>query len=354
MRSKTIRNFSILFVPVCFLFSSCNSLFKAGHDSYVVEVQSDKGHAPEQIVEIQKKKFEKFGISSENVAATVTPSSIKFTISSISAEDTIPILFCIGNSGKLEFWETYENREFFPMIDTVNKVLAALLATDSIEKARFQYEISGLAQKGDSTHKAFLETNPLYSMAGPLFPSVYQDERQQYILREGPCVGRAMAQDTSRVNRYLKMNAVNKCFPSDIRFFWTLKADEGRALELIAAKAMRAPDPESLGGMFITHAEKQFQYSEGPPSISISMTREGAALWKKMTRSNIRRSIAIVLDDRVLSYPTVQSEIPNGMSVISGSFSNEEADNLVAALSAGPRPFDLRIISRQFIPGKEN
>ncbi|MCC6690117.1 MAG: protein translocase subunit SecD, partial [Bacteroidia bacterium] len=158
--------------------------------------------------------------------------------------------------------------------------------------------------------------------------------------------------DTGKVMGFLKDEKIRKIFPPKVKFLWTFKPidKEGTTMQLVAIKINSRDGKAPLYGDIITDARKQFeQTGSGTPQIAMSMTSEAAAVWKRLTKENIGKSIAIVLDNSVYSFPTVQSEIAGGSSTITGNFSVKEADDLINVLKAGKLPAPARIVAEETV-----
>lgn len=334
-------------------------------------------------------RIDKFGVTQPIIQKLEQSGRILVELPGVS--DKARVRKLLQGTANLEFWETYENKEVYPYLEQANKMVAAILSPvdtaaatpdslkatpdslkavaagpDSTKKAGADTSGSlasklGLNKTADDTNKAklnadtgyakYVKENPLYSMAGPLFPSVYQDEKQQYILREGPVVGRALPKDTEKVNKYLAMPKIKSLLPPRMKFLWSFKPEKGgQALELYAIRVTRSDMKAPLSGDIIADANKEFlQEQAGRPSISMRMTAEAGIIWKKLTADNKGKSIAIVLDNNVYSAPTVQNEIPNGQSSITGDFTVREADDLVNILKAGKLPAPARIVQETVV-----
>ena len=166
-----------------------------------------------------------------------------------------------------------------------------------------------------------------------------------------PVVVRASYADTARVNAYLSSPFAQSVLPSDIRFAWSHKAvdEQGMYFELIALKA-RPDGRAALEGDVVTEVKAApYEYHETIAEISIKMNEEGARVWQRVTKENIGRVIAMVVDGDVYSYPTVQSEIKGGRSSIMGSYTLEEAQELADILQSGMMPCRFIIIQEDYI-----
>ncbi|MDP6908537.1 MAG: protein translocase subunit SecD, partial [Flavobacteriales bacterium] len=198
---------------------------------------------------------------------------------------------------------------------------------------------------GDESIEDLQKDNPLFAV---LSPAASQDG-----LYRGPVVGYAAVRDTSKVNKYLAMDRVKTIFPRDLKFYWTVKPidpqNPAQVHQLVAIKVTSRDGEPPLGGDAIADANKDFGQFGASPEISMTMTPDGANVWKRLTGENIGKSIAIVLDDYVYSFPTVQGEIGGGRSSITGNFTIKEADDLATVLKAGKLPAPARIVEEAVV-----
>lgn len=262
----------------------------------------------------------------------------------VSTQDLNRVL---QTSAKLSFWETYENADIYPLFTEANKRLAAIpgIANDSSNTKDYSHmnKLSAqLRERDDSSQLSNSKKNPLFRY---LTPSTEQTSEGSYALRKGPVVGTAKIADTERINKYLQMPDVISVFPPDLKFYWTANPyyRDRLHLELVAIKG---PAP-ALSGDILIQANRDFDKESGHPSIDIQMTPEAAVKWQGLTRENVGRSIAIMLDGRVYSFPVVQSEISKGRSIISGNFSMIEAEELVNELNSGSMPVPVKIVKEK-------
>ncbi|MFQ5335512.1 MAG: protein translocase subunit SecF, partial [Flavobacteriales bacterium] len=173
---------------------------------------------------------------------------------------------------------------------------------------------------------------------------------QQYYPGKGPSCGYAHLKDTATVNALLKRKDILSKFPPRIRFAWAAKAydDNGEYLQLYALKVTTRNGKARLEGDAVTNARVQAD-PMGNPEVSLIMNSDGAQTWRLMTKENIGKSIAIVLDNLVYSAPTVQGEISGGRSSITGRFTQEEAADLSNVLKAGKLPAPSKIIEEAVV-----
>jgi SecD/SecF fusion protein len=209
---------------------------------------------------------------------------------------------------------------------------------------------SDTTMAGDTSEAGLARTsqeNPLFAI---LMPAVYQDKDGSSKVSQGPIVGTSKARDTASVNAILSRVDVKNFLPRNIKMLWTVKGrgEGNRFFDLVALKKRGNEDQAGLEGDVVTDARESID-PFGKVEVSMTMNAEGAKRWRRMTADNIGKSVAIVLDDYVYSFPTVQSEISGGMSSISGNFTTEEAKDLANILKAGKLPAPARIVEEAVV-----
>ncbi|MCZ4244906.1 protein translocase subunit SecDF [Pedobacter punctiformis] len=318
---------------------------------------------------ILRSRIDGFGVVSPNMQKQEGSNRILIEMPGVQDKERISKL--LQGSAELQFWQVYQVQEVLPVLEGINKTLVTTLkdtktaATDTttttaaaggklagLEKATAKDttakggKLAGLGKKDSTAVKAELaKSNPLFSV---LSIPTYTAENGQQQLRPGPIVGWVAQKDTAKVNSYFKIPEVAASIPSTMKFMWSVKPMEGtKVFELYAIKALSADGKPDLGGESISDSRNDFD-QKGKPEVTMYMTSEGAAKWKKITaeasadRNNLK-AIAIVLDNAVYSAPTVQNEIPNGVSSITGNFTQNDTKDLSNILKAGKLPAPARI-----------
>ena len=287
----------------------------------------------------------------------------------------------------LEFWETYDNSEIFPYLQQANGRLREILdaeaalresEADLAEGSGEQTEpsqaeemnplLAELEQQADTgdqelslldqitadslmgdttaalTLEQFVEENPLL---GILQPNVTR--QGQFV--PGAGIGFAHFHDTAKVREYLNMNQIRSVFPRDVRFHWDMAPyDEAENYFILYSLKLTGRDGRPpLEGGAVTSASVDFAQTGGAPTVTMGMNREGAQVWARLTRDNVGKAIAILLDGFVVSAPTVNEEIPNGRSTISGNFTYADAEDLSNVLKSGKLPAPARIIQEAIV-----
>jgi len=144
---------------------------------------------------------------------------------------------------------------------------------------------------------------------------------------------------------------IKSVFPRTMIFRWSAKAtsSEGNFYQLIAIKVSSRDGRAPLDGGAVTEARQDFGQNKASSVVDMTMNAEGAKVWQRMTRENVGKSVAVVLDDYVQSFPTVQGEIPNGRTEISGQFTVDEAKDLANMLKSGKMPAPARIVQEEIV-----
>ncbi|MGL5317822.1 MAG: protein translocase subunit SecDF [Bacteroidales bacterium] len=309
---------------------------------------------------VLRTRIDRFGVVSPNIQRMEQAGRISVELPGIKEPERVRKL--LQGSANLEFWETYENQEIYPALATANANLAAANATtkDSASTTDSKQAISNeIKTAKDSVLNALLtqtdnkasssvdeqarKANPLFSL---LSPSVYNNQ-----LAPGPVVGIAHYKDTIAINQIINSKMVRDLLPRNTVLNWTVKAvdEKNQYYQLVALKASNRNGEPALGGDVITDASSDFSQQGGGQEVSMAMNQEGAKQWARITRESKGKSIAIVLDKYVYSFPRVNDEIPNGRSSITGNFTPEEAKDLANVLKSGKMPASVKIIQEEVV-----
>ena len=259
----------------------------------------------------------------------------------------------LQGSANLEFWETYNAKEIAPYMQSADAKVRSLKAadTDSVAApaaapaATSTTDSLAAALKGETAATQNAEIAQ-YKKDHPLLAIM------QVNPGEGPVVAYALAKDTAEINQYLSMSQVKSEFPKDLLLKWGVAAasfdPKGQTFELYAIRSTERNGRAPLEGDVIVDAKDDFdQY--GKPSVSMSMNTDGSRRWAQLTKQNIGKSIAIVLDGYVYSAPNVQTEITGGNSQITGHFTPEEAKDLANVLKSGKMPAPAHIVQEDIV-----
>jgi SecD/SecF fusion protein len=311
---------------------------------------------------ILRTRIDKFGVASPNIQKEEGSNRILIELPGVKDPNRVRKL--LQGSANLEFWETFSNPEVLPLLQNINSTLASTIkASDTLKTAAKadtgkapESKLAALNLKKDPAKKdssgqslATQQQNPLFSK---LSPNIVQDPNNQQTMGGGPVVGYAQIKDTAAVNAYFASDAVKSIIPGNMRFLWGVKpVQEGsNVLELYAIKVTKADGKAILEGDVVTDARNDLNPQNQQPEVTMYMNTVGANEWKRITAAassdpNNKQAIAIVLDNSVYSAPTVQNEIPGGVSSITGRFTIADTKDLANVLKSGRLPAPARIVS---------
>ena len=313
---------------------------------------------------VLRTRIDRFGVVQPNIQKLDQPGRILIELPGVKEPERVRKL--LQGTANLEFWETYECAEVLPWLNQIDAEWARLnaaeteVAEEKPEEVQAQEAVEAtnavdsLVANLDVPQADSLADNSAnleaYKKAHPLFYILNPSVNQAGQAYRGPVIGTVHYTDTAKVNEMLHSAIAQQVLPRTIRFYWTVKAiDEAGALyQLIALKAQR-DGRASLEGDVITDANADFSQMSAYANVSMEMNAEGAKAWARITKENVGKSIAIVLDGFVYSFPTVQNEIQGGRSQITGNFTVEEAKDLANTLKSGKMPAPARIIQEDIV-----
>lgn len=269
----------------------------------------------------------------------------------------------LQGSANLEFWETYNADEIIPYLQQLDArssndnasaadtTLADAQKTvaDTVRKAPVspKFQIKGKEQAGVSKQAADNKTEAALK-AHPLLARL-QTTGANYL----STVGYANVRDTAAINSIIYSDMARQVLPSDLRLLWGAKPVTGmnakNIYELHAIKVTTTNGRAPIEGDVIVTASDQFNHLSGQPEVSMTMNSDGSRRWAALTKANVGKAIAIVLDGAVYSAPRVNQEIDGGQSSISGSFTIEETKDLANTLEAGRMPARARIVQEDVV-----
>ena len=309
-------------------------------DEQVVEViRAEAESAISNSFNVLRNRIDRFGVTQPNIQKLGNSGRILVELPGVKEPERVRKL--LQGTASLEFWATYDAAEVEPFLVEANSVLAQLLAVEETAPAAETASDDVLAQElqQNEADAAVVKQNPLFSVLQPSGA------------RGNACIGYAHYADTAKINKYFSMPQIKGLFPPEFKPMWTVKASKWAGeniFELVAIKSTSRDGQAPLDGGVVTDARVQYG-NNGAPEVSMSMNAEGANTWARMTKDNIGRQIAIVLDGMVYSYPTVQSEISGGSSQITGDFTIEESEDLANVLKSGKLPAPATIIQEQVV-----
>ena len=306
--------------------------------------------------EIIRTRIDRFGVAQPNIQQLQTAGRILVELPGV--DDPKRVRKLLQNTANLEFWETYDNSEVINFLSQADQKIAEIqsvktspsaTAADTTKSAATKGTNSLLNEldKGAKTDAATQAKNANAKKQNPLFSILQPSISQQGQPYSGPVVGTAHWKDTATVNSYLKLDQVKALLPRNLSFRWTAKAvdKEEKYFRLIAIKVTGRDGRAPLEGDVIIDARQDYADMGSRPEVSMTMNNTGAKVWARLTKDNLNKSIAIVLDGSVRSFPNVNSEITGGRSSITGLESVEEAKDLANILKSGKMPAPAIIIA---------
>ena len=260
----------------------------------------------------------------------------------------------LQGSANLEFWETYNNQEVTPYLAQLDQRLANgdtkvdTTATDSTKKVqatpaatpKFALNKNNAAKGEDTQMAALKKMHPLLSMLQTIPGDALS------------LVGYANVRDTAEINKLIYGQLAKQILPSDLKLLWGAKPEDGlnkkNVYGLYALKITTSDGRAPLEGDVVTDAKDDFN-QHGRPQVSMTMNSEGAREWAALTKANVGKAIAIVLDGVVYSAPRVNGEISGGQSSISGNFTIEDTKDLANTLKSGRMPAPAKIVQEEVV-----
>ena len=329
--------------------------------------------------QILRTRIDRFGVAQPNIQRLETAGRILVELPGVKDPERVRKL--LQGTAQLEFWETYKFDEIFGALMNANNVIRDLklqeetpaadvteetiteetVATDSTETLtdavldstktesledalKNSSTETGSATDSISSKEEQIKNNPLWTV---LYPNL--DRNREPV--KSASIGFTHFKDTAVVNDYLALKQVKAVLPKDLKFFWSVKALPGsqELYELIAIKITSRDGRAPLEGDVITDARQEFGQNKAQAEVSMSMNGKGSRTWARLTKENVGRQIAIVLDNYVYSFPNVNGEIKGGRSSITGGFSIEEATDLANILKSGKLPAPAHIIEEAIV-----
>ena len=322
------------------------------------EVQS----AVDNSFNVVRNRIDKFGVVQPNIQKLEGQSGrIMVEMPGIKEPERVRKL--LQGSANLEFWETYNSQEVTPLLSQLNQrwaaqggeVVADTAAVDSVATA--EVADTAKAATGDLAAKLAKKDGAKDNKAleqakkqNPLF-SIFQPTQGNTLA----VVGYANARDTAEINKMIYSELAGRIFPAELKLRWGAQPEDfggqntkGDIFELYALKVTEPSGRAPLEGDVITSAKDDFDQM-GHPSVSMQMNSDGARRWSQITKQNIGKAVAIVLDDAVYSAPRILTQIDGGNSQITGNFTIEATKDLANTLNSGKMPAPTRIVQEEVV-----
>jgi len=335
--------------------------FNSSNADVLKVIRTQTNSAIDNSFQILRTRIDRFGVAQPNIQQLQTKGRILVELPGV--KDPKRVRKLLQGTANLEFWETHENSEVYPFLLEANKRLREIKAltkagvgvkdssklvsaSDSAKATNLLAEIKkqGKDSLAAGTADDIAKNFPLFAV---LSPNTSRDGQ----IGRGPVVGYAHSRDTAAVSEYLKMPQIKSIFPRTMLFRWTAQPTEkeGNFFQLIVLKVTNRDGKAPLSGDVVSDARQDFGQNKASSVVDMNMNNEGAKIWQRMTRENVGRSVAVVLDNYVQSFPTVQGEIAGGRTEISGNFTVEEAKDLANMLKSGAMPASARIVQEEIV-----
>ncbi|QTN38846.1 protein translocase subunit SecDF [Cryomorphaceae bacterium] len=354
--------------------------FDSSDEEVVRVLRSEAEGAIERAFTVLRARIDKFGVAQPNIQRLEGTGRILVELPGVKEPERVKRL--LQSTAELGFYETYENQDMIPFLNAANERLKDIverptaaevveteseseveatddalnldsfgIEEDTVEVVEDSIDSLGLADAGETAADSTLDPNAAFNPLFDILLPNYNFETNQ--AGTGPVIGFVAIKDTAKVIDYLNLKQVRDLLPAEMRyakFLWEAKTESNsdeNFMRLLAIAGSRDNEAYLQGDAII---DARQDYDElGRPSVSMSMNNQGANIWARMTGDNVGRSVAVVLDDYVYSYPNVNEEIKNGSTQIAGSFSVKEAKDLANILKAGKLPAPARIIQADVV-----
>ncbi len=307
--------------------------------------------------EVLRTRIDRFGVAQPNIQTLEGKGQLgQIMVEMPGIKEPERVRKLLQGSANLEFWETYNASEVGAAIASLDNRLAqqakggkteAATTKDVADTVVTQNKGLDAFKKGgaNSTETAGNAQKEALKAQHPLFALLAQD----IVSPQNCIIGMALARDTAAVNQMLQSDLAKEILPSDLRLHWGVKPSDlvkGDYYELYALKA--TDGHAAMAGDMVEGAKDDYD-EHHRPCVSMTMNTEGAREWAVLTRNNIKRNVAIVLDGYVYSAPTVQNEIAGGVSSITGNFTPEDTKDLANVLRSGKMPAPAKIVQEEMV-----
>ena len=329
--------------------------FNASNEAVQVEIRRDVEAAISNVFTVLRARIDQFGVVQPNIQRLEGTGRILVELPGV--KDPARVQKLLQSTAELQFWNMYEGAEVLPFLISVNErmrdFIEAEKAEDTPRESFEELSIDGTAETdtayadADSTD-ILSANNPFFEVFRPMVSETGQP-------MQGPRVGYALIRDTAKVNAMLKRQEIVQIMNQELRnvkFLWSNKPEpDSDIITLLAIKTNREGAPELDGGVIVDARPDLDEYNRN--IVTMAMNGSGAQKWQRLTADAAaqtpKRSVAVVLDNYVYSYPQVQNEIAGGRTQITGDFSAEEASDLANILRAGKLDAPARIIQADVV-----
>jgi SecD/SecF fusion protein len=338
--------------PLSGLFAgaSQNSRIKvnSSNTEVIAVIREEANLAVKRTYDRLSARIDQFGVAQPNINLDQNKGIINVELAGVQ-DNPERVRKYLQATANLEFWETYAiDQNFYTQYITaadarIKEYLSGVKITDTTAKD------TNAVAKAD-TSKSALPTN---AQASTDNPSLFQAPAANVTPSSLATVGFVLVRDTGKFSTYTNLEAVRSIFPADLRFYYGAKPVKNKGgeslLEVFAIKTVAGSDKPKLSGESVIAAGQDVDQRNGEVQVTMGMDGKGAKAWEKLTGDNIGKAVAIVLDNYVYSAPRVNQAIAGGSSVISGSFTIQEAQDLANILKTGKLPAPAKIVQEQTV-----
>ena len=331
--------------------------FNAANDAVQAEIRRDVEAAIANVFTVLRARIDQFGVVQPNIQRLEGTGRILVELPGV--KDPARVQKLLQSTAELQFWNMYEGAEVLPFLVNVNQRMRDLVEAEKTEEPEAtesfdDFSIAGTEEEGDTTTTesdstdVLSDNNPFFEIFRPMVSETGQP-------LQGPRVGYALVRDTAKVNAMLRRPEIMQIMNQELRnakFLWSNKPEPGSdIITLLAIKTNREGTPELDGGVIVDARPDLDEYNRN--IVTMAMNGTGAQKWQRLTAEaaaqNPKRSVAVVLDNYVYSYPQVQNEIAGGRTQITGNFTAEESSDLANILRAGKLDAPARIIQADVV-----
>ena len=328
------------------------------NEEVIAVLKNEVNNAVSNSFLVLRARIDRFGVAQPNIQELAGKQGrIMVELPGIKEPERVRKL--LQGSANLEFWETYKTAEIQDVLNRIDSRLAQKYADENPDEAKeetaqeetaqaAENDLAGQLLDGDNSsdnqtataaqREALRKSNPLLARLNP------------YPYTDSWVAGVAHYSDTAEVNRMLASADAKAIIPRDLKFMWGVKPMDGtdQYFELYCIKSDNKNGQADLSGDVVVDSKADFD-QHGNPCVSMAMNTEGARRWATLTKQNVGRGIAIVLDGYVYSAPRVNGEIPGGRSEITGNFTVEDTQDLANVLKSGKMPAPAKIVQEDIV-----
>ena len=327
---------------------------KSTDDEVIKVLRAEVKAAIDNSFNVLRTRIDRFGVAQPNIQ-NLEGSMGRIMVELPGIKEPERVRALLQGSANLEFWETYKASEITSYLNAADTKLRTLLADKAALDGEGAEEVK--AEAADSVDVTAALTGETATAQNRQNIEQLKKEHPlaailQFNTYDSPVAGYAHYKDTAEVNRLLAMPEVKNMLPRDLRLYWGVKAADfdqsGQVFELYAIKSTERNGRAPLEGDVIVEAMDTYDRL-GKPCVSMAMNTDGSRRWATLTKNNVGRSIAIVLDGYVYSAPNVMNEITGGRSEITGNFTPELTKDLANVLKSGKMPAPARIVQEDIV-----